>query len=165
MFNIDNKVCLLLHMFIFSIKHSRTLRSKNNTPGNVNIAITCSPKSTILLFTVVAFRGHPGPHSPHMHWVMRQRTQKTRCLLTIDSEIKQFQFLLTVLKVQHKTQNSQQRPCCGVFVAVCEARERREGCLVGVGVFSKPAVWGAWAGGCQVCLRDCFQTDKPPCFS
>lgn len=50
-------------------------------------------------------------------------------------------------------------------MAVGEGRERGEGCLVGVGVFSKPAVWGAWAGGCQVCLRDCFQTDKPPCFS
>lgn len=38
-------------------------------------------------------------------------------------------------------------------MAVGEGRERGEGCLVGVGVFSKPAVWGAWAGGCQVCLR------------
>lgn len=32
-------------------------------------------------------------------------------------------------------------------MVVGEGREGREGCLVGVGVFSKPAVWGAWAGG------------------
>jgi len=47
-------------------------------------------------------------------------------------------------------------------MAIGEGRERREGCLVGVGVFSKPAVWGAWAGGMSSLSERLFPDRQAP---